>query len=92
MRLPSSWKEALRDKGTVFYAAPTRPLAQENWIRLRRLCRGMIPESDIILSTGDKAADDWKVYKGRAAICCTIFEKLLSMLMSDWTLKDRSPQ
>lgn len=84
-------ERALRDKGTVFYAAPTRPLAQENWIRLRRLCRGMIPESDIILSTGDKAADDWKVYKGRAAICCTIFEKLLSMLMSDWTLKDRSP-
>lgn len=75
--------------GTVFYAAPTRPLAQENADSLRLLTQGVLDKDDIILSTGDKCTDDWKLHQKTRFICCTIFEKLLSLLLSSRTLRKK---
>lgn len=76
-------------RGVVFYAAPTRPLAQENAERLRSLAKGLLGEDDIILSTGDRCVDDWKLHQHSGFICCTIFEKLLSLLLSSRSLRNR---
>ena len=76
-------------RGIVFYAAPTRPLAQENANRLRSLAKGLLDEGDIILSTGDRCVDDWKLHQNSGFICCTIFEKLLSLLLSSRSLQNR---
>lgn len=74
---------ALKGGSTIFLATPTRPLAQENFDRLRSLCRGLLPEESIVISTGDLFMDDWRIYKGQVRICCTIFEKLLAMLIQN---------
>lgn len=78
-----------RPDRTVFYAAPTRPLAQETFNNLQRLGAGLLRPGDIVLSTGDITRDDWKIYKGNVRICVTIFEKLLSMLLTDWALREK---
>lgn len=76
-------------RGIVFYAAPTRPLAQENADRFRFLAKGLLDDDDIILSTGDRCVDDWKLHQNSGFICCTIFEKLLSFLLSSRSLRKR---
>lgn len=73
---------------TVFYIAPTRPLAQEAFVKFSELGKGIL-KGEVILSTGDESLDDWKIRQGRTSICCTVLEKFLSLLIGSWTLKNR---
>lgn len=71
----------------VFYVAPTRPLAQEAYDNFRRLSKHLLDPSQILLSTGDESLEDWKIHQKKIRVCCTVFEKLLSLLLQNWELR-----
>lgn len=70
---------------SALYVGPTRALVEEVYARLKAL----LPDSTIILSTGEATDDDWRFNSGDFDIACLVTEKANVLLAARPQLMER---